>query len=63
MEIKIEKDPVHTGRVAVRLTKEEVEAMQKICKQQGITYSVFVRYCIDETIKKAMVPITNNQTK
>lgn len=56
-KIKIEKNHVRRAFLGVRIEKEEREAMEKICEQQGVNYSEFVRFAISEVIKKTAQPL------
>jgi predicted DNA binding CopG/RHH family protein len=55
METKIQKEPVRRAVLGVRLKDEELMAMQKVCKQQGVNYSEFVRFAIKELLEKTVL--------
>jgi len=55
METKIQKEPVRRAVLGVRLKDEELKAMQKVCKQQGVNYSEFVRFAIKELLEKTVL--------
>jgi predicted DNA binding CopG/RHH family protein len=54
-QIKIEKEPIRPAFLGVRLKDDELKAMQKVCKQQGINYSEFVRFAIKELLEKTVL--------
>ena len=54
-EIKIQKEPIRRAFLGVRLKDEELEAMQKVCKIQGVNYSEFVRFAIKELLEKTVL--------
>jgi hypothetical protein len=49
---KIKKDPIRKVIVAARLTVGEHRKFKKICKEQRINYSRFIRFSIEEAINK-----------
>ncbi len=55
METKIQKEPVRRAVLGVRLKDDELKAMQKVCKQQGVNYSEFVRFAIKELLEKTVL--------
>jgi len=49
--LKIKKEPRRQRILAVRLSPEEFSRIEKLCKDQDISYSRLIRFSIEEILK------------